>query len=135
MDADERRPSADTGRENVGTCICGYPRFVCVHLRFHGRSLHFVHRRLDGPGARPPDDRLHPGRDPRRRVGTARLDWRGAGQVRHGFTHFELEMEVYVADLARRPHTAGKWIAADKLKDAALPTVMRKLIEHAGLLA
>jgi A/G-specific adenine glycosylase len=54
------------------------------------------------------------------------------GLVRHGFTHFELEMEVYVADVAKRPQTQGKWIAADKLKDAALPTVMRKIIEHAA---
>jgi A/G-specific adenine glycosylase len=53
------------------------------------------------------------------------------GLVRHGFTHFELEMEVYVADVAKRPQTQGKWIAADKLKDAALPTVMRKIIAHA----
>jgi A/G-specific adenine glycosylase len=53
------------------------------------------------------------------------------GLVRHGFTHFELEMEVYVADVAKRPDVPGKWIAPDKLKDAALPTVMRKVIEHA----
>jgi A/G-specific adenine glycosylase len=60
-------------------------------------------------------------------------DWKKRiGLVRHGFTHFELEMEVYVADVAKRPQTAGKWIAADKLKDAALPTVMRKIIEHAA---
>ncbi len=56
-------------------------------------------------------------------------DWKKRiGLVRHGFTHFELEMEVYVADVAKRPQTKGKWVAADKLKDAALPTVMRKLI-------
>ena len=53
------------------------------------------------------------------------------GLVRHGFTHFELEMEVYVADVPRRPAVAGKWIAPEKLKDTALPTVMRKVIEHA----
>jgi len=51
--------------------------------------------------------------------------------VRHGFTHFELEMEVYVADVTKRPQTQGKWVSADKLKDAALPTVMRKIIAHA----
>ena len=50
------------------------------------------------------------------------------GLVRHGFTHFELEMEVYVADVAKRPQTKGKWIAMAKLGDAALPTVMRKVI-------
>jgi A/G-specific adenine glycosylase len=50
------------------------------------------------------------------------------GLVRHGFTHFELEVEVYTADVGKRPKIKGKWIALDKLKDAALPTVMRKII-------
>jgi A/G-specific adenine glycosylase len=104
-----------------------------------------------------------------------------AGIVRHGFTHFELEIEVYVAELggtsplrpspladaraevhlprkrgrktphalrtlsspargggaerAKRSEAEGgipdaRWIASDKLKDAALPTVMRKIIAH-----
>ncbi|HWY61036.1 MAG TPA: A/G-specific adenine glycosylase [Rhizomicrobium sp.] len=52
------------------------------------------------------------------------------GIVRHGFTHFELEMQVYVADVARRSARQGSWVAAGALKDSALPTVMRKLIEH-----
>jgi A/G-specific adenine glycosylase len=50
--------------------------------------------------------------------------------VRHGFTHFELETEVYVAQVARRPGFKGDWIAAEKLGDVALPTVMRKIVEH-----
>ncbi len=59
-------------------------------------------------------------------------DWKKRlGLVRHGFTHFELEMEVYVADVKTRPAVQGRWVAADKLQEAALPTVMRKLIEHA----
>ncbi len=52
--------------------------------------------------------------------------------MRHGFTHFELEIEVYVAQLAKRPETKGQWIAAEKLGAVALPTVMRKIIEHGG---
>lgn len=52
------------------------------------------------------------------------------GIVRHGFTHFELEVEVYVVDVVRRAAGQGRWIAASALKDAALPTVMRKMIEH-----
>ena len=47
------------------------------------------------------------------------------GLVRHGFTHFELEIEVYFAELAKRPKAAGRWIAASKLGEVALPTVMR----------
>ena len=52
------------------------------------------------------------------------------GLVRHGFTHFELEIEVYFAELAKRPKATGQWIAASKLGDVALPTVMRKVLEH-----
>ncbi|MBN9545093.1 MAG: A/G-specific adenine glycosylase [Alphaproteobacteria bacterium] len=58
-------------------------------------------------------------------------DWkRRAGLVRHGFTHFELEIEVYFADLASRPKTNGQWVASAKLREVALPTVMRKIVEH-----
>jgi A/G-specific adenine glycosylase len=58
-------------------------------------------------------------------------DWKKRpGLVRHGFTHFELEMEVYAATLSKRPKTKGEWIAAEKLREVALPTVMRKLVEH-----
>ena len=55
---------------------------------------------------------------------------RRPGIVRHGFTHFELETEVYVAQVSKRPRFRGDWIAAEKLRDVALPTVMRKMIEH-----
>jgi A/G-specific adenine glycosylase len=52
------------------------------------------------------------------------------GIVRHGFTHFELEIEVYVADFANRPKFKGEWVPADRLGSVALPTVMRKIVEH-----
>jgi A/G-specific adenine glycosylase len=53
-----------------------------------------------------------------------------AGIVRHGFTHFELEIEVYAARLSKRPAAKGNWVPSDKLGDVALPTVMRKIVEH-----
>jgi A/G-specific adenine glycosylase len=78
------------------------------------------------------------------------------GIVRHGFTHFELEVEVYVASAPRHfrssspgssgpssfaqtkldgPHKAGHdkkgiWVPQDQLRNVALPTVMRKIVEH-----
>jgi adenine-specific DNA glycosylase len=95
------------------------------------------------------------------------------GIVRHGFTHFELEIEVYVAEVVKRPThichprpSAAKaargegdpgrqkrrgleslgslpsaretraspgmtrWVKADELHKVALPTVMRKIVEH-----
>jgi A/G-specific adenine glycosylase len=58
--------------------------------------------------------------------------WRKrAGLVRHGFTHFELEIEVYAVEVAKRPKAEGKWIAESELRGAALPTVMRKIVAHA----
>ena len=96
------------------------------------------------------------------------------GIVRHGFTHFELEIEVYVAVVAKRPthicrhqpaarsssrrsafksvpqtdlpaspdtpHPSARepraspgmtmWVSPIKLGEVALPTVMRKVVEH-----
>lgn len=60
-----------------------------------------------------------------------RADWKKrVGIVRHGFTHFELEMEIYTADVAKRPALDGRWVAQEKLSEAALPTVMRKAVSH-----
>jgi A/G-specific adenine glycosylase len=58
-------------------------------------------------------------------------DWKKRpGIVRHGFTHFELEIEVYVATVAKRPAFKGRWVAQDELPNVELPTVMRKIVEH-----
>ena len=107
-----------------------------------------------------------------------RAEWKKlSGVVRHGFTHFELEIEVYIVDRTTRPQkinlchsrpsdaqrregkgtqvskpgvrsTPGSpslgaqtraspgmteffWIEESRLGDAALPTIMRKIIAHA----
>jgi A/G-specific adenine glycosylase len=56
--------------------------------------------------------------------------WRHAGEVRHGFTHFELTLRLYAAEVSRidadgfqRPITA--------LANEALPSVMRKCVRMA----
>jgi A/G-specific adenine glycosylase len=106
-----------------------------------------------------------------------RAEWtKRVGVVRHGFTHFELEIEVYVAEVLARPkhinichprpsdakRSEGKgtqasksartqppgspslglltqsspgmtgvfWVEEQRLKDVALPTVMRKIVTH-----
>ncbi|MDE2134043.1 MAG: A/G-specific adenine glycosylase [Alphaproteobacteria bacterium] len=51
------------------------------------------------------------------------------GLVYHGFTHFELEIVVWATKVATRPTIDGVWL--DDLSNAALPTVMRKIIAHA----
>lgn len=56
-----------------------------------------------------------------------RARWRKRdGIVRHGFTHFELEIEVYEADIATRPDVPGRWVT--DLSSVGLPTVMRKIV-------
>jgi A/G-specific adenine glycosylase len=59
------------------------------------------------------------------------LDWKGAGQVRHGFTHFELIIDVLAAHV---PVIDAEGFAQglDALDDAALPSVMRKCVRIAS---
>ena len=56
-----------------------------------------------------------------------------SGVVRHVFTHFPLELTVYLAELpARTPAPAGmRWAALSGLAGEALPSVMRKVVAHA----
>jgi A/G-specific adenine glycosylase len=55
------------------------------------------------------------------------------GLVRHGFTHFELELEVFRADDVPRQAAPAlsEWAPLDRLDRYALPTVMKKVIAHA----
>ena len=59
----------------------------------------------------------------------ARSDGSGAGagavlgMVRHGFTHFDLELEVVVGGIATGD---GEWWPLDRLDDAGLPTLFAK---------
>jgi A/G-specific adenine glycosylase len=52
------------------------------------------------------------------------------GIVRHGFTHFELEITV-AAGTVLRESGDGVWVALDRLGDYALPNLMKKIVEHA----
>ena len=55
------------------------------------------------------------------------------GVVSHVFTHFPLELTVFVAQVPRAtPAPKGaRWAPRATLSDEALPTVMRKVIAHA----
>ena len=63
-----------------------------------------------------------------------RADWRLAGQARHGFTHFELRLDVYRACVARIA-SSGLLRPRDALSGEALPTVMRRCIRVAQEMA
>jgi len=54
------------------------------------------------------------------------------GIVRHGFTHYDLELAVLAARLRDQPAVpGGEWWPLDRLDDAALPTLMAKVVRHA----
>ena len=66
------------------------------------------------------------------------LDWRPLpGRVRHVFTHFNFEIEVWAGRLDgtedKKPVTpsGGRWVLPDALGTQALPTVMVKIARHA----
>ena len=64
-----------------------------------------------------------------------RIVWRRVpGFVRHTFTHFPLELVTYTAQVAARtPAPTGmRWVARDDITSEALPSVMRKVLAHAG---
>jgi A/G-specific adenine glycosylase len=63
-----------------------------------------------------------------------KLRWRKlTGVVTHVFTHFPLELAVFVARLPRStPAPDGtRWVAIAELAGEALPNVMRKVLAHA----
>ncbi|MEE9209354.1 MAG: A/G-specific adenine glycosylase [Kiloniellales bacterium] len=66
------------------------------------------------------------------------------GVVRHGFTHFRLELEVWIAPALGDPPgdasgdapggaapATGRWVRPEELDAAGLPTLMRKVARHA----
>ena len=57
------------------------------------------------------------------------------GVVRHGFTHFRLELEVWTAPAPKDPadgeQAEGRWTRPGDLGALALPTLMRKVVRHA----
>lgn len=57
-------------------------------------------------------------------------DWRPAGQVRHGFTHFELFLDLFAASVPALEGEGFQCLIAD-LDQAALPSVMRKCVTMA----
>jgi len=74
--------------------------------------------------------------DARTALGATPLDaaWRKLpGTVTHTFTHFPLELAVYVAKVARstKAPRGSRWLALDEVNGAAFPNVMRKVIAHA----
>lgn len=60
-----------------------------------------------------------------------RADWQDKGQIRHVFTHFELTLTVYHANVSKRPILNGWWSTKSAIVDEALPNLMKKVITAA----
>ena len=66
---------------------------------------------------------------------TANVKWRRLpGVVNHVFTHFPLELTVFLAEVPRgtRAPKGAHWVKRADLAGEALPNVMRKVLAHAG---
>jgi A/G-specific adenine glycosylase len=62
------------------------------------------------------------------RAAPATTEWTALpGIVRHGFTHFLLELGI----MAGRGDAEGLWSPVDRLSEHALPIVMKKVVRHA----
>jgi A/G-specific adenine glycosylase len=65
-------------------------------------------------------------------VAPAVAEWRPLdGVVRHTFTHFHLELTVLAGETPDG-RADGEWVLPAALKDHALPTLMKKVVAHAG---
>jgi A/G-specific adenine glycosylase len=55
------------------------------------------------------------------------------GIVEHTFTHFHLQVIVWVADNVAEmtPDSSYRWVEAEDVDGEALPTVMRKIVARA----
>jgi A/G-specific adenine glycosylase len=61
-------------------------------------------------------------------IAPAIADWAQLpGTVRHGFTHFRLELAI----IAGNGEADGMWSQVDRLDEHALPTLMKKVARHA----
>jgi A/G-specific adenine glycosylase len=52
------------------------------------------------------------------------------GKVRHTFTHFHVELSVWVAEVEDASLSGARWVQRHDLATEALPTVMRKIVAH-----
>lgn len=59
-------------------------------------------------------------------------EWQSRGVVRHGFTHFEIELEVMAyVEGPLRPIGEGEWWPLEELEQAGLPTLFAKAARRA----
>jgi len=61
-----------------------------------------------------------------------KADWRALpGLVRHGFTHFDIDLTLLVGEVPVRTRLEGLWCRPEDFGGQALPTLMKKVARHA----
>ena len=57
------------------------------------------------------------------------------GEVRHVFTHFALELVVYIAKVPANAETPQgmRWVSPERMPEEAFPSVMMKVLTHADI--
>jgi A/G-specific adenine glycosylase len=61
-------------------------------------------------------------------------DWtRVPAPVKHVFTHFELRLDVYRAEVKDDAIGEGRWVAHDALSSVALPSLFKKVLRSANI--
>ncbi len=58
----------------------------------------------------------------------AKADWLERGVVRHVFTHFALELDIFAATALTRDGIEGEWWPIDSIEEAGLPTLFAKAV-------
>jgi len=67
-----------------------------------------------------------------RRLAPVEAAWvRLPGTVRHTFTHFHLELAVLAGEAPAGAKAEGIWVPLDRLSEQALPTAIKKIVNHA----
>ncbi len=67
------------------------------------------------------------------KIAPLKANWRVLpGVVTHTFTHFHLELSILAANFKAVESPAGAiWVLPDKIENYPLPTVIKKIVEHA----
>ena len=147
-----RCPWASRCEANRNGCAADLPRRLPKRARPVRRGVAFLVMREDGaiwmqrrvaegllggmlglPGTEWTGD--GPGERDIRAAAPLAADWHAVeGSVRHVFTHFELRLTLHAAVVDAVPHhVEGHWVAVDDLDREAIPTLMRKAVDHAIL--
>ena len=115
---DTEAPAMDDGRNDDGLPVGSADghRFRLL-VRRPGRGMLGGMRALPDDGWSAKDDGVH----------ALTGEWREGGVVRHGFTHFDLELQLMLCLPSQAVNLPeGEWWPVEEIEAAGLPTVFAK---------